>query len=878
MLILTTKLHRPDAGPQLVQRVHLLQKLQAGLDAGCRLTVVSASAGSGKTTLVSHWVAGCGRPVAWLSLDATDNEVGRLITGVIAALQTLFPQAGDRLLEALQAPQRPALPALLTALVNALAEIPQPFVLVLDDCHVLDDPQAGQALTFLAEHLPVQMHLVMASREDPALPLARLRSKGKLNEIRLSDLRFTLQEARDFLTECMGLSLTSAEVEALEHRTEGWIAGLQLAALSLQGQPDPQTRIAAFTGNHRFVLDYLLEEVLQQQTPEVQRFLLHTSILQRMCGPLCAAVMGMQAGVASGVLEHLERANLFLVPLDAEKRWYRYHHLFAGLLRQRLQHTLQHTPDHTNQSTFADLHVRASQWYEEQGLGMEAFEHACAARDLDRAEKLLLEGTIPLHLRGAVDRVLEWMASVPVPALQRRPLLSAMKASFLLVRGQTSGVAEHIQIAEDALQHAPDTPEKHNMLGQLSAMRSTLALTRYRFQEVMQHSEKALEMLSPDNLPFRAAALWGRACALGMQGEPARAGQLFQQALTFSQSVQDTFSVILCLTGLGMVQELQHQLNAASQTFWRAVQLSGDPALPNAADAHLGLAQIALQRNDLQAAQHHGEQSLMLSRQYDQAIDRFLLSEMLLVQVQMAQQDVSGAETRWLRCELAARQGFAHRLPELQALRVKLLLQQGNLDEAARHTDVLQDAQCQIAVLLAQKKAAAALELLGPLLKLLEEQGLHRTRLELTCLQVAALHLLGQQAAEQVLVSVLVQTAPEGSIRMFLEAGSPMLGLLRKVKERQSSEIQTHVQRVLDAFGEAGTAGVLQPDFSLEALSGRELQILQLVAQGLSNQQIGERLFLALDTVKGHNRNIFGKLQVKSRTEAIARARGLGLI
>ncbi|GEM44552.1 LuxR C-terminal-related transcriptional regulator [Deinococcus cellulosilyticus] len=873
MLILNTKLHRPDPGHLQVERSRLLDKLQAGLDTGCRLTVVSASAGSGKTTLVSRWVEGCGRPVAWLSLEPADSVPNRFLTYLIAAVQTQVPDFGMSLLSVLQAPQQPVLESLLTVLVNELAALSTPLVLVLDDFHVLDDPQMDRVMDFLVKHLPANIHLVLMGREDPGFSLGRLRAQGKVSELRLADLRFTPEETGQYFRECMDLPLSAAEVTVLEERTEGWIAGLQLAALSLRGQPDLEQRVAQFSGSHRFVLDYLMEEVLQGQPEEVQQFLLQTSILERMCAPLCAAVLDMDPSSAQGMLEHLEQANLFLVPLDHERRWFRYHHLFGELLRQRLQHT--------RDPETAALHLRASGWFEEQNLGLEAFQHACAAQDLDRAERLVLGRTIPLHFRTAVDQVLDWMASLPASVLHQRPLLCAMHASFLLVRGQTRGVAESLEVAEKAMLQADQTPESRNMLGQLAAMRATLNLTRYRLDEVMVHADRASELLPPENLPFRSAALWARACALLEKGALNDAARTFQQALDLSESVKDVFSVILSVNGLGRVQELRHQLNVAKETYLRALHLAGEPPLPNAAETHLGLARIAFERNHLEEAWKHAHQSLVLAHQYDRQIDRFLLSEMVLIQLHLAQRDLEGAQARLLQCEQKAAEGFPHRLAELQALRVRLLLLQGKLEDAKSLADRLDHAPSQAQVALAQRKPAEALDHLAPLPGQAEVDGWTTERLRLTCLEGLALHQLGQQkAAEQALVSVLAQTAPEGSIQMFLEAGPVMLSLLRQMQGRMPAHLQPHVQQILAAAVKSSLqpAPVQQGEALFEPLSKREQQILELVAQGLSNQEIGERLFLALDTVKGHNRNIFGKLQVKSRTEALVRARALGLL
>src|SRR5215467_2602646 len=377
--ILATKLYIPRPRPNVVSRPRLIEKLNEGLH--CRLILISAPAGFGKTTLVSEWVAGIERSAAWLSLDAGDNDPTRFLTYLVAAVQTIAPTIGQGVLSALHS-QEPAPPeVILTALLNDLTTIPEPFVLVLDDYHLLDAKAVDQALTFLVEHLSPHMHLVIVTREDPALPLARLRARGHLIEVRASDLRFTPAEAAAFLNQVMGLHLSAEDIARLAKRTEGWIAGLQLAAISMQGQKDTAGFIRSFTGSHHFVMDYLVEEVLGQQSERVQTFLLRTSILDRISAPLCDAVVRDPSASGRETLDYLERANLFLVPLDNERKWYRYHHLFAELLRQRLnQSTGSSTGDEG--STIAELHRRASQWYEDNGLSIEAFHHAVAADDV----------------------------------------------------------------------------------------------------------------------------------------------------------------------------------------------------------------------------------------------------------------------------------------------------------------------------------------------------------------------------------------------------------------------------------------------------------------------------------------------------------------
>src|SRR5258706_9032813 len=395
--LLATKLHRPLPRAQLVRRPQLAERLTQGVMGP--LTLVSAPAGFGKTTLLAQWLAESGMPVAWLSLEPGDNELVRFLSYLIAALQTLDPHLGAVALTLLQMPQPAAAETVLTLLTNDVGSHGRDggdFVLVLDDYHVIDAKAVDHALTFLLEHLPPHMHLVIATREDPPLPLARLRVGGQLTEVRVTDLRFTPSEAAGFLNQGMGLTLSVEDIAALESRTEGWIAGLQLAAISLQGQQDTTSFITSFTGSHHFVMDYLVEEVLGQQSERVQTFLLRTSILDRLCGPLCDAVLMDPSGSGRETLEYIERANLFLVPLDNERRWYRYHHLFADLLRQRLQQSTASSPGDERDGV-AELHRRASQWYEDNSLAIEAFHHAVAANDVERAERLIEGKGMPLQ-------------------------------------------------------------------------------------------------------------------------------------------------------------------------------------------------------------------------------------------------------------------------------------------------------------------------------------------------------------------------------------------------------------------------------------------------------------------------------------------------
>jgi LuxR family maltose regulon positive regulatory protein len=878
--ILATKLYLPGLRPNLVLRPRLLERLNEGLHR--TLTLISAPAGFGKTTLLSAWLAGCARPAAWLSLDERDSDPTLFLTYLVAALQTLAPSIGAGVLGALHSPQPPPAETLLTALLNDLSTIRDPFVLVLDDYHVIEAQAVDQALTYLVEHLPPHLHLVIATREDPPLPLARLRARGHLTEVRAADLRFTQSEAAAFLTQVMALPLSAEDITALERRTEGWIAGLHLAALSLQGQPDATSFIASFTGSHHFVLDYLVAEVLGQQSARVQTFLLRTSILDRLCGPLCDAVVLDPSTPGQATLEYLERANLFLVPLDNERRWYRYHQLFAELLRRRLQSTPV-SPTGDERNLIAELHLRASLWYEEHDLAMEAFQHAVAAQDVERAAWLLEGKGMPLHVRGAVAPALHWLESLPTTVLDARPALWVRSASLLLVTGQTTGVEEKLQAAEAAMPRTEPDDTTRDLLGEIAAARATLALTRYQAAPMLAQSRRALEYLRPDNLASRASAHWTMGVAYFLQGDRARARWAYTEAIALSQAAGESFTTILATIGLGNIQEADNQLYLAAETYRRVLQLLGDQPLPLAGEAHLALARICYEWNDLEGALAHGRQSLQLARQFDRAIDRFVLCEVLLARLNLAQGDVAGAAALLAEAGQSARQhNFVDRLPEVAAAQVLLLLRQGSLSAAAHLAQAHNLPLSQARVYLAQGDPSAALAVLSSWRQQVEARGWQDERLKVLVLQAVALEAHGEQdQALHLLCDALSLAAPGGFIRTFVDEGLPMAHLLSQAAAR--GVMPDYLGKLLaacEAEAQQRENNSYPPPAQslIEPLSIRELEVLHLMAQGRSNQEISERLFLALSTVKGHNRNIFGKLQVQRRTEAVARARELGLV
>ncbi|MDQ6659966.1 MAG: tetratricopeptide repeat protein, partial [Chloroflexota bacterium] len=677
--------------------------------------LIAAPAGFGKTTLVSEWVEGIERPrarIAWLSLDEGDNDPTRFLTYLVAALQTIAATLGEGVLGALQSPQPPPPEAMLTALLNDMTTISDHFVLILDDYHMLDAKVIDLALTFLLEHLPPQMHLVIATREDPPLPLARLRVGGYLTEVRAVDLRFTPFEAAEFLNQGMGLNLSAEDITALESRTEGWIAGLQLAAISLQGHKDTTSFITSFTGSHHFVLDYLVEEVLQQQPESVQNFLLRTSILDRLCGSLCDAVLLDATASGQATLEYLERANLFIVPLDNERRWYRYHHLFADLLRQRLhQSTASSTGD--ERDGVAELHRRASQWYEDNSLAIEAFHHAVAANDVERAERLIEGKGMPLQFRGAMISVLNWLESLPTTILDARPSLWVTYASALTMTGQPESlVEEKLQAASAALQEAEPDDKTRDLVGHIAAIRAMLAVPANQVETIITQSRRALEYLHPNNLPVRATAHWTLGYASQLQGDRAAASQAYTEVISINQASGNTMVTIAATTCLGQVQEAENQLSLAAESYRRVLQLAGDPPWPAACEAYLGLARVCYQWNDLEAAEQHGQQSFQLAMQMEH-VDTPAACGVFLAGLKLIQGDVASATALLAQAEQFVRQhNFVHWMPEVAAVQVLTLLHQGHLAAAAHLAQTHDLPISQARVHLAQGDTSAGLAVL----------------------------------------------------------------------------------------------------------------------------------------------------------------------
>ncbi len=854
-----------------------MQRLDAGLRG--KLTLVCAPAGFGKSTLLGAWVQACEHPSAWLSLDEEERDPNRFVAYLTASLRSISADLGEGALALAQARPRPSPEAVLVHLVNRLAKRRGRLVLVLDDYQLASNPEVDALLSFLIDHMPASLHLVLASREVPAIALARLRAQGQFLEIGQTDLRFHADETRLFLNRSMSLGLTEPQVQALDARTEGWPAGLQMAAVSLAGQSDADRFIQSFTGSHRLVLDYLLEEVLQRQPADIQAFLLSTSILDRLCPALCDAVMQAEVGHAS--LRHLEQSKLFVVPLDDERRWVRYHHLFGAALQQRLRETAALAP-------LPALHLRASAWYEGNGMVSQALHHAVAAGDTQRAIQVVQGNGMPLYFLEDAEPVLQWLQDQTPAFLDAHPPLWLMLAWSYLATSLHSEMRAPMLGAEAAIELAATHPAYRTWRGELNAVRAWEAVARGDAATISREAALALEWLPQDNLAVRTAAH----CALGVahqfSGDRLLAQQVYGDVVTMADACGNRMISVVASIALGHLQENDNQLHLAARTYTRALQKLGDQPHGVACEVHLGLARIHYEWNDLPAATVHAEKSSRLAALLE--CDAGLGADVLLAQILLSRAETDAALNLLTKTSTAAQTRNQHggRLAIAQA-QVQALLQTGEVIAAAQ---LAQDSMLPLAhawVLLARGQALQAHECLTAFLDASRTSAPASEVLRALLLDALALDAFDpSEAALVVLEEAMALAEPQGCVRVFVDLGRPMQRLLSKViqdaRPRYTAMLLEAMAAQLAALAPVAPPpeAAAQPPGTVRALadplSQREMQILTLICKGLSNQDIGRQIFLSLSTVKWHNQNIFDKLDVQRRTEAVARARELNLL
>ncbi|WP_240645722.1 LuxR C-terminal-related transcriptional regulator [Georgenia sp. SYP-B2076] len=860
---------------------------------------MSAPAGFGKTTLLTEWLAAApagGRALAWLSLDARDNDPASFWTYLVAALQMAEPGTGAGALSLLQSTQSP-METVLATLINELDALSTDVVLVLDDYHVIDSREIHEQMAFLVEHLPPQLRLVIATRADPALPLARLRGRGELVEIRASDLRFTPDEAAEYLNGTMGLTLTARDVAALEGRTEGWIAALQLAALSMQGRDDAAGFIAGFGGDDRYVVDYLVEEVLQRQPDDVRGFLLRTSILSRVTGSLCDAVTGQDGGAA--MLAALERGNLFLVPLDDHRRWYRYHHLFADVLHARL---LDEQPDGV-----ADLHRRASDWYEHNGERSEAVQHAMAGGDLERAADLV-ELALPALRQGRREATLRrWLEALPEELLRARPLLSLAHAGTLLMYGEVDGVETRLRDAEQwvaataaARSSAADVDDTliRRVRGEAALYRAAQARMRGDAAGATAHARRVLDVVGDDAPLERGAAAGLLGLASWMTGDLEPAHRWWADAVTNLEKAGHYADMLGCTIALADIRIAQGRLHEAMTSYEQGLRVAmahGPAVLRGAADMHVGMGGVLAERGEPGAALQHLLTSKELGEQAGLPQNRHRW-RVAMARLREAEGDLDGALDLLDDAERVYTPDMFPDVRPIPALKARLRLARGELGAAlgwARERGLSADDDLSYLrefehltlakVLLARHTAAGddhslseATALLKRLLRAAEDGGRTGSVIETLVLQARARQAQGDlPAAVTSLRRAVTLAEPEGHVRVFADEGPSLAALLRAVDKAGTA--RTHVRRLLAAV--SATEGDAPAHQGLiEALSERELGVLRLLGTELSGPDIARELIVSLNTVRTHTKNIYAKLGVNSRRAAVRRAEELGLL
>ena len=899
--LLRTKLFIPRPRQNLVSRPRLVERLNSGLDG--KLTLIAAPAGFGKTTLLSEWLHQSPCYVAWLSLDDGDNDSTRFWTYFITSIQQLRSDLGEGALALLQSLQAPPIASILTTLINDITAFPDAFAIVLDDYHLIDSQPIHEALTFLIAHLPVNMHLVMTTRIDPPLPLARLRARDKLTEIRANDLRFTVDETRSFLTRELGINLTTEEITVLEERTEGWIAGLQIAALSIQGHDDISGFIRTFSGSHRHILGYLADEVINQRPKGTLNFLLRTSILDRLCGPLCDAVTGEDGG--QEILESLEHANLFITPLDDEGKWYRYHHLFAEVLQARLRQNYPDLP--------TELHQRASIWYEEHDSMPEAVQHALAADEVDRAAQLIGRQRWILLGRGEAIALHRWLDILPVELLRKHPGLSLAYAWILSLLEQLETIEAHLLDAEYALANSTsitsqETVEDSGTIrGEIATLRAEIALSQLDIPRAIALCREALELLPEENTMMRGVTTYYLGHAERRDGNMIEAERAYTEAGNIGLQTDNLLLALHALANLSSVQITMGRLKEAARTSQRILEVTEErqrQSWPVAGLAYQGLSKLYYEWNDLDAAERYSRQGIEYG-QRGGLIGLEFNSLSVLASTLQAQGDSSGAD-EMLR-EIGVINDKNHHpvyTSQSAAWEARLRLQQGRIEQAIlwakscglkmensewpypRAVEYLTLAR----VLIAQGKFEGVEGIMNRLFQASEANKRTGDLIEILTQQALYWYALNKKDhAFQRIEHALKLAEPEGYIRSFVDEGEPIQLLLLDYQswiskrhdggfDSEAIRLLAYTDRLLAAFSPRSLTERLKPATMLEPLSERELDVLQLIAAGRSNKEIAEILVIAVSTVKSHINNLYGKLGTNRRTQAIALARKHGLL
>ena len=882
--LVVTKLQVPPVRENRVQRTRLLSLLEAGLDR--KLSLISSPAGFGKTTILSEFAQQSDRPVAWYSIDVEDDDAIRFISYLLAALDTINTGWVESLYPLLKSPKPENLETLTAVIINEIsAEFPS-FVLVLDDYHLISSPEVHQVITYILEHQPTQMHLMIATRADPPLPLARLRVRDQLTEIRESDLRFNREEAEFFFRQVMSIELGAEQIIALENRTEGWAAGLQIAALSMQDQADKAQFIDEFAGSNRFILDYLGHEVLDQLDQEKRQFLLQTSILDRLSGDLCEFIT--QLPNSREVLQDLEAQHLFLLALDQDGTWYRYHRLFKEYLLKTL--TLEY-PDMEN-----ELHLRASEWFQKQGLVDEAIKHCLAAGDYPRAIELIEQIALDKLKHSETSLLLLWIDLLPQQVVEQYPSLCLVHAWALMLRGGS------VEKVEARLNIIEQTGVKDHLLGSSAAIRSLLASVNGKPQESLQFAQQAMDLVSKDDLFTRSLVIDNLGMVYLMLGDFQAAVDYFSLAVEISQQTGNLMISVGGLCNMAGIWMLQGQLQRAWEANQQALKLATDSRgkrLPVAGKAVIGLGEIAREWNRLSEAIAYLEEGLHLFQSFGELGS--ILSYISLARIYEIQGDYAAAQGVVNSARELARRFTASRMDDdlVDSYQVQLWLAMGEngraerwvkeqqLDEIVKRRpppgrfDPVWEIRCHTLarIYISRADFETAYTLVEPLRDIAKQNQRLRSLIRYLAVQSVLLYQMGNiTVACEKLSQALELGEQENFKRSFLDEGQPMARLLYEAASRGYHK--EYIGKLLQEFDLESLPDKQKiPQQTLvEPLSTREIEVLALIAVGKSNREIAAELHISLSTVKGHTSNIYGKLNVNKRTEAVSMGRELGII
>lgn len=883
--LLETKFHIPARRTGDVPRPRLLEILQTGLSEHRKLTLVSAPAGYGKSTLITDWIHSLTSEyrLTWLSLDEADNEINRFVGYWISAFRRIDTTLGQDAENTLGVAQMLSPTAIMDTLINELVRLETPIIVVLDDYHIITNPALHDLLEYFIEHQPAHIHLVMTTREDPPLPLARMRTRRQMTEIRAHHLRFTSEEACHLFNQTMQLNLEMESVNTLEERTEGWAAGLQLAAMALQNLPDQQDFINTFRGSHRYILDYLAEEVLRQQDEEIRNFLFQTAILEKFSAGLCNVVTGRSD--SQNLLARLEQANLFLIPLDNERIWYRYHHLFAEYLRTGLTKPAQQL-----------LQEQASHWYEENDMVFEAVKHAFLSENLGMAADVIerVLQNVSAWSGGEITTVVGWLDSLPGHLLRSRPTLSLHASRAWYLAGRIGLSEKYLTLAEQSLRALQTSDLQTGKLLAISAVyRASIAALRGDLHIAIERATYAMHQLEEEERLARARAGEALALAYELSGDLEKASHTYIQASDLAHSIGLSFMTVISRCEAALVQIIQGRLGLAKQTVQQAMQLAGEKQIPPLGFAWFVLAEIAWERNELASAEQYLMDGMKLSRQ-GVLIDDLRLELLSLARLKKSTGDPVAAITAIEQADSMCESFEIPRLVDLSgAHRVRIQLASGMLDRANKWAKEYQDFRHShqleytteyedltlARVHLANGEHQQALKILTPLLEQAEAAGRIRTCIEATILLALNAHAQNEMTiASDWLLKALALAEPEGFLRLFLDEGVPIAGMLPKVRHGAPR----FVDQLVQAFSSQGLGpdqNVLHPANHklINPLSEQELRVLKLIVMGKSNQEIAGELVISVGTAKWHVHNVLQKLGVNNRPQGIARARELGI-